>query len=410
MFVFNFSMPVTGTPASPDSYSQAVAIFAKPVYYNACILEFIALGFIAMPIVMTAKTLKRERGRARQYDREAVAVSEGYMHVERAQVRPPPPPPVRVPAPPTARVVLPPATAVPPRPSAPPPCPSVAPPMPSAPPPCPSVAPPMPSAPPPCPSFAPTMPSTLPAPSGAPQMPSTLTAPSGAPQVPTTPRDLDRSGASYIIHMAAQMAAETVMAANAAAAASSSTQPNAAAAASSLTQPSSVPTVPMSDDDDDDDAGTVNSPVSDVARSVSLTPENPDVVTADTYLDIVRVLETIPDRGTSTVHLVSYGRLQVGYDEIERKVHNWTDAEVPRHHVGYKDWETRGCTGLNGRILMSLAMHPQFTELIGHAKRCIKRKDSPIVFQCARTPSYIPVVGLHTIQSSHTLNNKKNKN
>ena len=405
MFVFNFSVPVTGTPASPDSYSQAVAIFAKPVYYNACILEFIALGFIAMPIAMTAKTLKRERERARQYDREAVAVSEGYMHVERAQVPPPPPPPVRVPAPPTARVVLPPATAVPPRPSAPPPCPSVAPPMPLTL---------------PAPSGAPPMPSTLTAASVARAMPSTLTAPSGAPPMPSAPSvarasELHHSKASYIIQMAAQMAAETVMAANAAAAASSSTQPssvptvaaNAAAAASSLTQPSSVPTVPMSDDDDDDDAGTVNSPVNDVARSVSLTPENPDVVTADTYLHIVRVLETIPDRGTSTVHLVSYGRLQVGYDEIERKVHNWTDAEVPRHQLGNKDWETRGCTGLNGRILMSLAMHPQFTELIGHAKRCIKRKDSPIVFQCARTPSYIPVVGLHTIQSSHTLNNFK---
>ena len=303
--------------------------------------------FIAMPINLgrTTKTLKRQRERVSQYDRLAMSVSEGYVHVERAAVPPPPPAPIRL---------VPKATSVVPPRVVPPPASMTAQ----------QAATPATHVPPPASmtvqQVAPGIvlaPSVVPAPVIAPSAaPATVIAPSTAPSVEPIPR----------VRWGTPAAAAPVVEA--------------------------APDEAMSCDDDDkveapeaadDDS---NSSDSEVARSASITPENPDVVTADTYLDIVRVLESVPDRGTSVVHLVSYGRSRRDHKAIETKVHNWTDTEVPRHHLGKKDWETSGCTGLNGRILMSMAMNPGFVEIIAHAKRCIKRKDSPHRFPMCENP------------------------
>ena len=72
---------------------------------------------------------------------------------------------------------------------------------------------------------------------------------------------------------------------------------------------------------------------------------------------------------------MSFGRLSVSAASIMSKLPSFTECEHPRLRLNEQgNWTNECWGGLNGRIVLSVALHPKFHDIVNHAKLAIYRE------------------------------------
>ena len=115
-------------------------------------------------------------------------------------------------------------------------------------------------------------------------------------------------------------------------------------------------------------------PTSPTTEVLSPTPEVADYRTENTYQDVAGMLLTIPQRKIHRLHLVSFGRLSRQSSVIASKMASFTDCETKRVRLNDQDNWTNKCWGMNGRILLSVALNPSYHGIVSSAKLAVYRE------------------------------------
>ena len=155
----------------------------------------------------------------------------------------------------------------------------------------------------------------------------------------------------------------------------------AAIGAHTASQPSSQPCEDVEAAETAKDASSDSTPYNEFEHATSPTdevasptPEVADHVTENTYQDVAGMLLTVPQRKIHRLHLVSFGRLSKQSSVIASKMATFTDCEAKRVRLNDQDGWTNKCWGMNGRILLSVALNPVFHGIVSHAKLAIYRE------------------------------------